>query len=149
TRKVFVVHGRNNELKETVARYLTQLDLQPIILHEQASAGRTIIEKFESHADSCFAVLLLTPDDVGCLAPAASLDSLNKRARQNVIFEWGFFVAKLGRRKACALVAEGVEIPSDMDGIVYVPLDQTGAWKMLFARELKAGGVEIDLNRAI
>ena len=149
TRKVFVVHGRNNELKETVARYLTQLDLIPIILHEQPSAGRTIIEKFEDDSDSCFAVILLTPDDVGYLAPAKSLESLNKRARQNVIFEWGFFVAKLGRRRACALVAEGVEIPSDMDGIVYVPLDQYGAWKMLLARELKAGGVEIDLNRAI
>ncbi len=149
SRKVFVVHGRNNELKETVARYLNQLDLTPIILHEQASAGRTIIEKFEENSDSCFAVILLTPDDVGCLAPEKTLDSLNKRARQNVIFEWGFFVAKLGRRRACALVAEGVEIPSDMGGIVYVPLDQYGAWKMLLARELKAGGVEIDLNRAI
>ena len=149
TRNVFVVHGRNNELKETVARYLAQLDLSPIILHEQASAGRTIIEKFEANSDACFAVVLLTPDDVGCLATPKSLDDLHKRARQNVIFEWGFFVAALGRRNVCALVAEGVEMPSDMDGIVYVPLDQVGAWKMLLARELKAGGVEVDLNRAI
>jgi len=149
TRKVFVVHGHNNELKETVARYLTQLDLVPIILHEQASAGLTIIEKFESNSDACFSVVLLTPDDVGTLSPASSVDALKKRARQNVIFEWGFFVAKLGRRNVCALVAEGVEIPSDMNGIVYVPLDHRGAWKMLLARELKAGEVEIDLNRAI
>jgi predicted nucleotide-binding protein len=149
TRNVFVVHGRNNELKETVARYLAQLDLSPIILHEQASAGRTIIEKFEANSDACFAVVVLTPDDVGCLATPKSLDDLHKRARQNVIFEWGFFVAALGRRHVCALVAEGVEIPSDTDGIVYVPLDQVGAWKMLLARELKAGGVEVDLNRAI
>lgn len=146
--KVFVVHGRNNELKETVARFLAQLDLQPIILHEQPSAGRTIIEKFEENSDACFAVVLLTPDDLGCLALEKS-DKLKSRARQNVIFEWGFFVASLGRRKACALVAEGLEIPSDMDGIVYIPLDQAGAWKMLLVREMKAGGVDIDANRAI
>lgn len=81
--------------------------------------------------------------------PASALDALNERARQNVIFEWGFFVAKLGRRNVCALVAEGVEMPSDMQGIVYVPLDQKGAWKMLLARELKAGDVDVDLNRVI
>ncbi len=149
TRNVFLVHGRNNELKETVARYLAQLDLEPIILHEQASAGRTIIEKFEANADACFAVVLLTPDDVGCLAPPKALDDLLRRARQNVIFEWGFFVAALGRRNVCALVAEGVELPSDMNGIVYVSLDHGGAWKMLLARELKAGGIEVDLNRTI
>ncbi len=149
TRNVFVVHGRNNELKETIARYLAQLDLVPIILHEQASAGRTIIEKFEANSDACFAVVLLTPDDVGCLAPPQSLEDLHKRARQNVLFEWGFFVSALGRRNVCALVAEGIEMPSDMDGIVYVPLDYAGAWKMLLARELKAGRVEVDLNRAI
>jgi predicted nucleotide-binding protein len=149
TRNVFVVHGRNNELKETVARFLSQLDLSPIILHEQASRGQTIIEKFEANSDACFAVVLLTPDDVGCIAKPKSLDDLRKRARQNVVFEWGFFVAALGRRNVCAIVAEGVERPSDMDGIVYIPLDQVGAWKMLLARELKAGGVEVDLNSAI
>jgi hypothetical protein len=149
TRDIFVVHGRNNELKETVARFLTQLDLQPVILHEQASAGRTIIEKFEDHSNACFAVILLTPDDVGGLDSGDSVEHLRKRARQNVIFEWGFFVAKLGRRNVCALVAQGLEMPSDTHGIACVTLDTEGAWKMLLARELKAGNVEVDLNRAI
>ena len=149
TRDIFVVHGRNNELKETVARFLIQLDLQPIILHEQASAGRTIIEKFEDHSNACFAVILLTPDDVGGLDSGDSVEHLRKRARQNVIFEWGFFVAKLGRRNVCALVAQGVEMPSDTHGIANVTLDTEGAWKMLLARELKAGNVEVDLNRAV
>jgi predicted nucleotide-binding protein len=149
SRKVFVVHGRNDALKEAVARYLTQLDLKPIILHEQANAGHTIIEKFEANSDACYSMILMTPDDAGCLAPPSSLDDFQQRARQNVVFEWGLFVGKLGRRNVCALVVEGVELPSDVHGIVYVPLDQHGAWKMLLARELKAGGVEVDLNRAI
>jgi predicted nucleotide-binding protein len=146
TRKVFVVHGRDNEFKETVASYLVRLELEPIILHEQANVGRTIIEKFEDNSDSCYAVVLLTPDDVGGLASRKSTDTLNKRARQNVIFEWGFFVAKLGRPNVCALVAEGVEIPSDMGSIINVELDNKGAWKVSLARELKAGGIDVDLN---
>jgi len=148
SRAIFVVHGRNDELKETVARFLAQLDLKPIILHEQPSAGRTVIEKFEAHSDARFAVVLLTPDDLGRLATDAT-GELQPRARQNVIFEWGFFVAKLGRRNVCALYAEGVELPSDLNGVVYVELDRKGAWKMLLARELKAGGIDVDLNRAI
>ncbi len=147
-RTIIVVHGRNDELKETVARFLGQLDLKPVILHEQPSGSRTIIEKFEAHSDACFAVVLLTPDDVGRLATDAPTE-LQSRARQNVIFEWGFFVAKLGRRNVCALCAEGVEVPSDLNGVIYVELDRKGAWKMLLARELKAGGVVVDLNRAI
>jgi predicted nucleotide-binding protein len=142
------VHGHNDELKETVARYLGQLRLVPVILHERPSAGRTIIEKFEEHSDALFAVVLLTPDDVGRVASDASADH-RPRARQNVIFEWGFFVGKLGRRRVCALYAEGVELPSDVSGIIYIELDRNGAWKMLLARELKAAGVEIDLNLAI
>jgi len=149
SRDVFVVHGRNNELKETVARFLSQLQLRPIILHEQANAGKTLIEKFEANADSCFAVVVLTPDDIGGLRTTETIDKLHPRARQNVIFEWGFFVANLGRRCVCALVAEGVELPSDMDGIAYVALDQHGAWKMLLARELKSAGIDVDLNLAI
>jgi hypothetical protein len=60
SKKVFVVHGHDNEAKETVARFLERLALEPIILHEQANEGRTVIEKFEVHANVGFAVVLLT-----------------------------------------------------------------------------------------
>lgn len=142
---VFIVHGHNNELKETVARFLEKLELTPIILHEQPSAGQTIIEKFEKHADARFAVVLLTPDDVGALAKAGELKS---RARQNVIFEWGFFVGRLGRTNVCALIEEGLEKPSDMDGILCIPTDSGQAWKVRLAQELKVAGIDVDLNRA-
>src|ERR1035438_6975181 len=68
TKKVFVVHGHDDEAKEKVARFLERLKLEPIILHEQPNEGRTVIEKFEVFADVGFAVVLLTPDDVGALA---------------------------------------------------------------------------------
>lgn len=148
SRRVFIVHGRDEGTREAVARFLAQLDLIPIILHETASAGLTIIEKVESNAEACFAVILLTPDDAGRLVLVPEAESL-PRARQNVIFEWGYFVGKLGRRNVCALRADGVELPSDMHGIVYVDLDASGAWKMLLVRELKAAGIDVDANRAM
>ena len=98
TNKVFVVHGRDESARQTVARFLEKLDLEPVILHEQPSKGRTIIEKFEDHSDVGFVVVLLTPDDVGKRKDEKS--DLKPHARQNVILELGFFLGSLGR-EAC------------------------------------------------
>ena len=141
---VFIVHGRDEGAKESVARFLEKLGLNPIILHERASKGRTIIEKFEDYSDVVFAVVLLTPDDVG--GPKIEPYEMKPRARQNVIFELGFFVGKLGRRNVCALHRD-VEIPSDFHGVVYIDMDSTGAWRSQLAREMDAAGLSIDLNR--
>ncbi|TAL40008.1 MAG: hypothetical protein EPN97_01300 [Alphaproteobacteria bacterium] len=140
TRKVFIVHGHDDGAKETVARYLQKLNLQPIILHEQPSEGKTVIEKFEAHSDVDFAVVLLTPDDVG----GKTKDTLEPRARQNVILELGFFMGKLGRKKVRALKKDNVQVPSDYDGVIYIPM--TGDWKGDLAREIDKEGIEIDFN---
>lgn len=165
TREVFIVHGRNEAVKESVARFLESLDLRPIILHEKPNLGRTLIEKFEAHSDVAYAVILLTGDDLGgertkietCLQTGGDADSLRRsvraavesRARQNVVLEFGAFIGKLGRRNVCALYEQGVELPSDIDGLAYVPLDAGGAWRLLLAREIRAAGIEIDLNRVV
>lgn len=147
TRRVFVVHGRDESAKEAVARFLTQLNLEPIILHEQPSQGRTVIEKFEGSADVDFAVVLLTPDDTGQLADGS--DKPKPRARQNVIFELGYFVGRLGRSRVCALHKGGVEILSDYEGVLYVSMDDPQGWRLLLAREIKAAGIDVDLNQAL
>ncbi len=144
---VFIVHGTNDGRKEAVARFLSTLDLTPIILHEQANLGRTLIEKFEAHADVSFAVVVLTGDDSG--GPTGHPESVRARGRQNVVFELGYFVGRLGRKRVCTLYEEGVEIPSDFNGIVYIPLDAAGAWRTLLARELRAAGFRIDMNQAL
>ena len=131
SKRVFVVHGHDNATKESVARFLTQLKLEPIILHEQASGGKTIIEKFETHANVSFAVVLLTPDDLG--ASATKPENKLPRARQNVVFELGFFVGRLGRSNVCALHKGNVEIPSDYQGVIYIPLDENGGWRLMLA----------------
>ncbi len=146
--EVFIVHGRKEGPREAVARFITKLGLKPIILYEQASEGRTVIEKIEGQSDVGYAVVLLMADDRGGLVEADP-STYRARARQNVILELGYFVGKLSRRRVCVLYEEGVEIPSDYHGVVYVPLDGAGAWQLRLAKEMKAAGLDIDLNRAV
>jgi len=145
-RDVFVVHGRDEGAKQTVARFLEKLNLHPIILHEQPNQGRTIIEKLHRHSEVSFAVVLLTPDDEG---RQVGTSEWQPRARQNVILELGFFVGLLGRERVCALRSPGVEVPSDLAGVVYIELDPKGAWTLALGRELKAARLEIDLNLVV
>ena len=146
TKEVFVVHGRDGGVKEAVARFLRTLELEPVVLNEQPDQGLTIIEKFEHHASRVgFAIVLFTPDDIGSLqdedrAPQA-------RARQNVVLELGYFIGRLGRDRTCALLKGGVEIPSDYYGVLYIEMDEAGAWKTHLIRELKEAGFDIDANR--
>jgi predicted nucleotide-binding protein len=145
-KKVFIVHGHNNEIKLDVARTLEKLGLTPIILHEQPNSGNTIIEKFEENSDVGYAVVLLTDDDMG---KGKNQENLNLRSRQNVILELGFFIGSLSRKRVCPLYTSGVELPSDMSGVVYTELDKAGNWKIKLAKELKSAGYEIDVNKII
>lgn len=141
-RKVFIVHGRDNEVKQEVSRFIADLGLEAIILHEQASAGMTIIEKIERYSnDADFALVLYTPCDLG--RGAHENNPPNKRARQNVVFEHGYLMAKLGRENVCALVKSNLEKPNDISGVVYVDLDQAGAWKIEVSKELRACGYQL------
>jgi predicted nucleotide-binding protein len=145
SRKVFVVHGHDNEAKESMARFLDKLGLQPVVLHEQASSGRTIIEKFETYAsDIAFAVVLLTPDDVGAVSSEST--RLKPRARQNVVLELGYFMGKLGRMRVCALYKGGVELPSDYQGVLYIEMDSAGAWRAKLAQEFVQAKLAIELS---
>ena len=145
--RVFVVHGRDEGAKDKVARFIDKLRLEPIVLAEQPSQGLTIIEKFERHANVAFAVVLMTPDDTGSLR--GQEDSGNPRARQNVIFELGFFIGKLGRERVCVLTRGDVEIPSDYSGVVYIPLDDAEGWKFALIRELRKAELDVDANQAL
>lgn len=143
---VFIVHGRDDLLKVEVARFIEKLGLSAIILHEQPNSGKTIIEKIEEYTNVGFGIVLYTPCDIGG-QKLSNLDTdLKPRARQNVVFEHGYLIGKLGRNKVCALVKEEVEFPSDISGVVYQKVDDAGAWKLKLAIELKQAGYSIDLN---
>ena len=145
--QVFIVHGRDDGPKDTVARYLSSLELDPVILHEQPNEGRTIVEKFEDYAGVGFAIVLCTPDDVGALS--FDRENLRPRPRQNVVLELGFFLGRMGRKRVCALLEGDLEMPSDYDGVLFIPLDAAEGWKLTLARELRASGMDIDMNRIV
>lgn len=155
--KVFIVHGHGELAKITAARTLEQLGLTPIILHEQEDYGNTIIEKFESNAtDVGFAVVLLTADDMGISRKDIEKSNtenrepqVSKRARQNVVFEMGYFMGKLDRAHVFLLLEDGVEKPGDLDGIVYTPIDSEGMWKIKLAKRLKAVGYKVNTDAII
>ena len=162
--EIFIVHGRDEEMKLAVANTLWTLDLDPIILHEKPDKGRTIIEKFEDYSNVSFATVLLSPDDI-----ALSKDELfkllqdddtinpieellkraNSRARQNVIFELGFFVGKLGRDHVAVIhrETENFEMLSDYTGIVYIKYEKDGGWRYKLGRELRHCGYDVDLAK--
>jgi predicted nucleotide-binding protein len=146
--KIFLVHGHDEAVLHEVARFLEKLDLSVTILRELPNEGRTIIEKFEDYSDVGFAIILLTPDDKGGPIDAKHED-MKPRARQNVILELGYFLGKIGRNRVCALFSEGIEIPSDYSGVLYVPIDRDGGWSLRLAKELAASGIELDLNKAL
>jgi predicted nucleotide-binding protein len=145
--QVFVVHGHNEEAKVKVARFIEKLGFEPIILHEQANSGDTIIEKIEKFSNVGFGVVLYTACDVG--AKKEATPDLKLRARQNVIFEHGFLIGKLSRSNVCALVQDDIELPNDISGVVYTSMDSTDAWHLLLAKELNKAGYAVDMNRLL
>jgi hypothetical protein len=144
-RRVFVVHGHGPSEKDAVSTFLSRLKMNPIVLHEQPGKGRTLIEKFEQHADVGFAVVVLTPDDLGADQANATGGNFRPRARQNVILELGYFIARLGRDRVCALQKGILELPSDILGIAYIELDERALWQQELVRELRAAGYAIDV----
>lgn len=146
--EVFIVHGHDEAAKYAVARFVERFDIKPIILDEQANKGQIIIDKFEEHAGKAgFAIILLTPDDIGTSKDKP--DDFKPRARQNVILELGYFLRGLGRERVCVLYKEGVERPSDIHGILYVLMDDFDGWQKKLGQEMQAAGLPIDPEKLV
>lgn len=144
--RVFIVHGHDELAKIQTARFIEKLGFEAIILHEQASRGKTIIEKIEAYTNVGFAIVLYTPDDKGNTKAEADKDQLNDRARQNVVFEHGYLMAKLGRDRVVPLMSGRVELPGDISGVVYV---SDTDWQIDIAKEMKSAGYPVDFNKLV
>lgn len=143
--KVFIVHGHDSNIRKDTELFIKDIGYEPIVLFKQANCGDTIIEKLEREVnDVAFAIVLYTPCDKGC---EASETDMKPRARQNVVFEHGLMCGILGRNRVVALRYDDVEIPGDLTGVVYIPYDEPGLWKFQIAKEMKAAGLAIDLNK--
>jgi predicted nucleotide-binding protein len=142
--KVFIVHGHDELAKIEVARFIEKIGLTPIILHEQANKGKTIIEKIEEYSNVGFGVVLYTPCDIG--GKINDKGNLQSRARQNVVFEHGFLIGKIGRENVAALVKGSIETPNDVSGVVYINMDQFNGWQIALVKELYNSGYNIDMS---
>lgn len=137
---VFIVHGHDEAVKYQISNTLRKINLNPIILHEQGSQNDTIIEKLERYAaEASAAIILFTPDDFGNVKTA---EDKKLRARQNVVFEAGYFMGLLGRKNTILVVTDNtIELPGDLQGIVYSQNDE-----MSLCKELRSIGLDVDLN---
>jgi predicted nucleotide-binding protein len=146
--KVFIVHGRDDGAKANLETFIREIGLDPIVLHRQADGGLTVIEKFEKHSDVGYAFILLTPDELAYLGSESSKPeedrAVERRARPNVIFEWGYFVGKLGRPRVCCILTGDVDLPSDMSGLVtkrYQTSVEEVGWAII--KDLKSAGYKV------
>ncbi len=143
---VFIVHGHDDLIKNETARFIEHLELEAIILHEQASSGMTVIEKIEKYSNlAAFAIVLYTPCDVG--SKKGKENESKSRARQNVVFEHGFLMGKIGRENVAAMVKGDIEVPNDISGVVYIAIEND--WKLALAKELRKSGYQIDMNKVV
>ena len=144
--KVFIVHGHDIQLRKQVEEFIRVIGYEPIVLSKVANKGRSIFKKIEEESDKCcFSIILYTKCDEGKKKGTAEMKD---RARQNVVFEYGYMSAKMGLDHACALVDEGIEMPSDLTGIIYVPNDRNNTdWRYKIVEEMRAAGLDIDENK--
>ena len=144
--EVFIVHGHDDEAKETVARFVENFGIEATILHEQANRGQTFLKNLKNMLPK--QVLQLSCSHPTILVPSKDeTDNPKPRARQNVVLELGYFWGRLGRGRVCVLHKGGVELPSDMQGLLYVPMNSPDEWQLPLAREMKQAGLLIDLNK--
>ena len=137
------MHGHDGEVKYRTADFLRKHGFDPIILHLKASGNKTIIEKLEKYTEDVgYGIVLYTPDDLGQVKPKASNGELDNRARQNVIFEHGYLMGKIGRDNVVAIVKGDIELPNDISGIVYI---NDADWEIQLLRELRDAGYPINM----
>jgi len=146
TKKIFIVHGKDVHFKDTLVDILKKMDFEPIVLQEEPSKSLTIIEKLERDTDKIgFGFVLYTPDDKGHLIS----DTPRNRARQNVVFEHGLLIGLLGRKRTCAIIKGDLEIPSDIQGMLYEHITDLRQESLKIAKVLKAAGYKVDLSKLI
>jgi predicted nucleotide-binding protein len=144
---ILLIHGQNGTAKGHVLEFIDKLGLRAFTSHEQTNGVKDLIEKFSDLSNIQFAIVLFTPDDA--TTPQDKPRGKGACLIQDIMFEFGYVVAKLGHERVCALCHEGVKIPLDHYGETSIPMDSKGGWRLLVAKEIKQAGIKIDLNKAI
>lgn len=148
-RRVFIVHGHDRGVLAEIEAFVLKAKWKPVVLKDQSSPGENLLDELVKHSRGVsFAIVILSADDVGRLKTKPETES-RYRARQNAIFEFGFLIKQLGKKKVFVLHHKGVELPSDYGGAIYIPYDASGAWKSLLAKAIKGAGIYLNVNLVI
>jgi predicted nucleotide-binding protein len=145
--KVFVITGKDEKKKAAVASFLANLGVEPVIPQEDNGYKTNLVEKLGKNSEVAFAIILLVGDEVGY--PKEKPEESRPRANQKVIFELGFMMGRLPQNQVCALYEEGLDLPAEYQGNVFIPFDGGGLWKLLTARAMKMAHLDIDMNKAV
>lgn len=144
--KIFVVHGHDQVALEQLELVLRRLHLDPYILQNNDGQSRTLIEALEQqiYKEAAFGIVLLTPDDYGY--PKSKTDADRQpRTRQNVILELGMVLASLGRDRMVLLKKGALEIPTDVNGVIYLEFNEhVKEVAVKLATRMKGAGIPID-----
>ncbi len=144
-KKVFIVCRKDEEAKQTVARFIEELGLEVIIIDEQPSGAKTRIEMLETYSEDVgFTVVLLTPDSID--KSKTGLTKCNSRSSQDVILQLGFMMGKHGRNQICFLSRGEFDLPPSLDGVNPVMMDYNNGWKFDLLQEMKISGMFFDTN---
>jgi len=125
-KKIFFVHGRNDGVKTQVADFLLKTGIKPVNINKNIGKDQPLMEKMAKHSDV-----------------KASIVLFSSAAGQNVIFEAGYFIGKLGMEHTVILLEEGVETPSELNGCAFYEIDQKGKWRLEIANKLKSMNFDI------
>src|SRR6266478_4380338 len=148
SRRVFVIHGRDLLARDAVGHVLERLGVEPVFLGEIVTAGQTWIEGLDLVGNTVgAAVVIFKGDDLGSLRWEPHRQTV--RARQNVLFELGFMIGKLGRGRVIVLYEDGVEIPSDYGGASFVRLAGESDWKVDLAVKLQSAGLDVKRTQVL
>ena len=144
--KIFVVHGHDTNALEQLELVLRRLGLDPFILQNNDGESKTLIEALEQqiYNEAAFGIVLLTPDDYG-YPKSGSDEDRQPRARQNVILELGMVLASLGRERMVLLKKGALELPTDVNGVIYLEFNEhVKEIAVKLATRMKGAGIEID-----
>ncbi len=149
-RRIIVVSGTDEVMKQALTKALTKLWLAPVVMQEEPSQGRKIVEHFQDYADVGFAVVLLSPDDY--TYPKAEAATKRKLSpQQDVIFLLGFLLGKLGKSKVLVFYKESADfaVPLDFEGVKFTAFDDRDSWKLALIRELTNCVYSVDADRIL
>jgi predicted nucleotide-binding protein len=149
-RRIIVVSGTDEVMKQTITGALRKLGLAAIVINEEPGQGKKIVDRFADYTDVGFAIVLLSPD-VYVYPKGEEATKRERIPKQEVTLMFGFLLGKLGKDKVFAFYRESPNFafPMEFEGVKFTALDNRDSWKLALIRELTNCGYTVDAERLL